>query len=141
MFMKKDLDLRRILVPVDGSENSKRAFNFATKIARQTGSQLIVLNVIDGRAYDRAPSEATEGAKQLIRTHVSEAKKNGIMTRGDAIRPGASIVRQIIEYAKQKGVDLIVMGTRGLGGFRKLLLGSVSGGVVSHAHCAVMIVR
>ncbi|HZY95041.1 MAG TPA: universal stress protein [Candidatus Bathyarchaeia archaeon] len=135
------MDLKRILVPVDGSENSKRAFNFARRIARQTGSQLIVLNVIDGRAYDRAPSEAMEGAKQLIHTHVSEAKKNGIMARGEAIRPGASIVRRIVEYAKQKRVDLIVMGTRGLGGFRKLLLGSVSSGVVSHAHCAVTVVR
>lgn len=139
--MKKDLDLKRILVPVDGSENSKRAFDFATRIAHQTSSQLIVLNVIDGRAYDRAPSEAMEEAKQLIRMHVSEAKKSGIMARGEAIRPGASIVRQIVEYAKQKRVDLIVMGTRGLGGFRKLLLGSVSGGVVSHAHCAVTVVR
>ena len=47
----------------------------------------------------------------------------------------------ILNYAKEKGVDLIVMGTRGLGGFKKLLLGSVSNGVVSHAPCSVLIVR
>ncbi|HUK27112.1 MAG TPA: universal stress protein [Candidatus Acidoferrales bacterium] len=52
-----------------------------------------------------------------------------------------SVVETILEQGDKSNVDLIVIGTRGLTGFKKLLVGSVSSGVISHAHCSVLIVR
>lgn len=57
------------------------------------------------------------------------------------VEGATSVVQAITEKALEKGVDLIVVGTRGLGVFKRLLLGSVSKGVVSHAHCSVLVVR
>jgi nucleotide-binding universal stress UspA family protein len=53
----------------------------------------------------------------------------------------SSVVETIINNADKEGADLIVVGTRGLDGFKKLLIGSVSSGVISHASCPVLIVR
>jgi len=52
-----------------------------------------------------------------------------------------SVVQTITDYAVVEKIDLIIMGTRGMGGFKKMLLGSVSNGVVTHAHCPVLVVR
>ena len=58
------------------------------------------------------------------------------------VRAEKSIVEEIIEKAEhEKEVDLIVIGTRGLGGFKKMLLGSVSSGVITHSHCNTLVVR
>ena len=60
----------------------------------------------------------------------------------DVIRENVvSVVEAIVNDAESRNVDLIVIGTRGLSGFTKLLIGSVSSGVVSHAHCSVFLVR
>ena len=61
--------------------------------------------------------------------------------RGEIIENVPSVVQAITDYASEWKVDLIVLGTRGLSGFRKLLLGSVSNGVLSHASCSVLVVR
>ncbi len=52
-----------------------------------------------------------------------------------------SIVSEIIEFAERENIDLIIMGTRGRTGFKKLLLGSVASGVVNFAHCTVLVIR
>ena len=53
----------------------------------------------------------------------------------------SSIVGAILEYAEKSAVDLIIVGNRGLGGFKKLILGSVSQGIINHAKCSVLVVR
>ncbi len=72
---------------------------------------------------------------------VKEAEDAGLKVRGEIVENAQSAVQAITEYASNSKIDLIVMGTRGLTGFRKLLLGSVSNGVVSHAPCSVLVVR
>ena len=52
-----------------------------------------------------------------------------------------SIVGAIVDYAERENIDLIVVGSRGLSGFKKLLLGSIASGVVTYAHCPVMVVK
>jgi nucleotide-binding universal stress UspA family protein len=148
--------LKKILVPVDGSENSSRAVDAAVEIAKRNLSEVIMLNVVSiptvlvstpggvaapsvdyGELYEYGEQEG----KKLVQRLVDSAKAKGIKARGEVMRSVTSTVDEIVKHAENEKVDLIVIGTRGLGGFKRLLLGSVSSGVVTHAHCAVLVVR
>ena len=84
---------------------------------------------------------AGQKAKAIVDGVVKSAKAKDVKATG-IIRDNAfSVVETIIDQAADKKVDLMVIGTRGLTGFKKLLIGSVSSGVVNHAHCSVLIVR
>ena len=94
-------------------------------------------------------SEATASAERKARTsaeeYLSKARRategSGVDMRTRIIEDLQSPVRGITGYASENGTDLIVMGTRGLGGFKRLLLGSVASGVVSYAPCSVLVAR
>lgn len=148
--------IKRIVVPVDGSDNAARAGDAAIRIAKEQGAQLEVLHVvtISGLIVSSpvgvgTPSvnlsdyyEISEKEGRKLVDHVVErAKMNGVEARGEVLRSVSSPAYAITENAKGENADLIVIGTRGLGGFKKLLLGSVSSGVVTHAHCAVLVIR
>ena len=64
-----------------------------------------------------------------------------ISVKADTPEATGSVVETIVNQAVKENVDLIIVGTRGLGGFKKLLLGSVSNGIVSRAHCPVLVIR
>ncbi len=148
--------LKRILVTTDGSENAKRAVSAASSLAKQNGSELLIVHVVSEAipaqyspiGINTPASDYTdyfktieqEGTK-LVNEVVQKAKGEGINARGEVLRTISSTVESIIEVSDKEHVNLIVVGTRGLGGFKKLLLGSVSSGVVSHASCSVLIVR
>ena len=53
----------------------------------------------------------------------------------------SSVVKEIVDYAEKNRIDMIVIGSRGLSGIKKMLLGSVAGGVVTYAHCPVLVVK
>jgi nucleotide-binding universal stress UspA family protein len=72
---------------------------------------------------------------------VKRANDQGMQAQSETLESVSSVVEEITHCAETKSVDLIVIGTRGLGGFKRLLLGSVSSGVVTHAHCNVLVVR
>jgi nucleotide-binding universal stress UspA family protein len=149
-------DLKRILVAVDGSENSERAFGVALKIAEQPGAELLILNVLPGittlgamasrvplpqSTYDEFFESAEKDARELVKREASVARRFGVTVKEEVIRSTETIVQAIVDFAAEKKIDLIVVGTRGLGGFKRLLMGSVSTGIVTHAHCSVLVVR
>jgi nucleotide-binding universal stress UspA family protein len=147
----------RILVAVDGSEDSKRAAETALKLASQNGAELEVLHVVPRLTYGFAPVlmgaaipptgysaiyvEAHKEAEKYVGDVMSEAQGRGIKVNGEILEDFSSIVQAITNYAAEKKVDLIVVGTKGRGGFEKLVVGSVSSGVVAHAHCPVIVVK
>ncbi len=148
--------IRHILVAIDGSDNSKKASAVALRLAEKVGAELVILNVLPGITYlgalaSRAPipqntydqyfNYADKKANEIVDEQVSLAKGKVVNVKGLVIRTQYTIVEEIVSIAEREKVDMIVMGTRGLGGFKKLLMGSVSSGVVSHAHCSVLVVR
>jgi len=151
------LRFQRILVAVDGSEGSARASEVAVDLAERLDAQLFVLNVYRGypeymTLFPRAPSPsgdairgyesyARKAALEVVGRTLSMAEKKGIKAKPQTSETVGSVVQAITDYAASEKIDLIVMGTRGMGGFKKMLLGSVSSGVVTHAQCAVLVVR
>ncbi len=154
---------KKILVAQDGSESSQRAAQAALELAEKLKADLVVLHAISSpTSYYHstiasptgmslpAPSQheidayyayARKVALGIVGETESKAKKQGIHVKTEIPEAVSSIVETIVNHASKENVDLIVVGTRGLGGFKKLLLGSVSSGIVSHAHCPVLIVR
>lgn len=147
----------KILVPIDGSDNAKRALKSAIDISQIFNAELLVVTVIPSpNLLVEAPvslrmiptGESTyyvqqeSYAKHFIDEAVDIAGRNNARNvRSEIARADKSIVEEILHIATRERADLIVIGTRGLGGFKRLLQGSVSSGVVEHAHCNVLVVR
>src|SRR4029078_2394944 len=102
-----------------------------------------------GLATPNTVKEILESAKNeaqqwfdKIKEKIDEGNTNNlIQLQTEVVVTGTSIVSAIVQYAKNKEVDLIVIGTRGRSGLKKLLLGSVASGVITYAECAVMVVK
>lgn len=139
--------LRRVVVAFDGSEGAFKACELAAALTKDSDSHVTLLYVIPSLSIFTAPL-----ADQYYKLHQSEAEKlirkalplfekEGVKAKREVLQAHDSIVESIVGYAANNHSDLIVMGARGLGGFRKMLVGSVSSGVLAHAHCPVLIVR
>jgi len=150
------LSIRKILVTIDGSENSKKAADYSISLSKKYNAQLIILYVLYselGFAYSnllgvttpKAIEDALETQKKDVQKWFDEIrsklKNTNISVTDKIIISVSSIVGEIIGFADKEKVDLIILGTRGRTGFKKLLLGSVAEGVVTHSSCPVMVVR
>jgi len=143
------MKIKRILVPVDFSEPSLRALDYAAELARALRSSIEVLCVVEplvyaplaGPAIDlgavRAEQERIAGAR--LSTLRRELARKRLRCRTD-LRTGVPY-RIIVDRAAKLPADLIVMGTLGRGGLSHLLLGSVAERVTRSAPCPVLTVR
>jgi len=145
----------KILVPIDGSKNADKALSKALVISEKFDSELILIHVISDFILDF--STTAEGfqipntAVMKIRTAVREQAKKMMAERLSRVQKKkincesviliGDIGSEIIQHAEKDNVDLIVMGARGLGKFKQLLLGSVSNKVVISSPCSVLIVK
>lgn len=136
----------KILLATDGSEDAELASRAALDLANATGSELHVLTV--GRGYpghDATPKAADEvlryGAQDVLDRQVAKIRKEGAEVARTHLRMAERRDEAIVSLAEEIGAGLIVMGSRGLGGMRRALMGSVSDSVVRRAHCPVLVVR
>ena len=133
-----------ILVAVDGSENSEFALEQAFSMANTCNSKLYAITVID--IYPKQ-IEGTPGAKEQMQTEAeavlkkvrARAKKKNISVE-TAFHWGRHPHEVILNECKEKGVDLIVLGSHGRTGLKKFFMGSVAQKVVGYSRCPVMIV-
>ncbi len=146
----------KILLATDGSREAQLAASTAADIANSTNSELHVLTVAPGNpdpvyhihegglryeTYQQA-LEAIQGeAQKVLDEQVQEIEGSGGSVKEAYLRVGERRDQAVVHLAEELGAGLIVMGSRGLGGVRRALMGSVSDSVVRHAHCPVMIVR
>lgn len=148
--------ISRILVPIDGSENAYRAAHFAIGIAKKYGAELVVVHALDlnrslaylgvyGIPYTESIKEMVNAARSEATPWFAQIKKEadslGVKMKTDIIEAPLSLVGEIINYAENNQVDLIVAGSKGRTGIRKLLLGSIASGIVTYAHCPVLITK
>jgi len=197
---RKEIEIRNILVSIDGSEYSLHAAKYAIRIARNEKAQLFCIHVVTSQrfkffhrytsstspssdykkqepseeqrlvSYESLPvydSESNEFVgevkipvefqlmSQELHSRMANVVKDKVESWFDSVRNIAkdegifdrdffdakSIIESIIEYATQKNIDLIVIGTRGRTGLKKFFMGSVANSVVQHAHCSVLLVR
>ncbi|HJU14352.1 MAG TPA: universal stress protein [Candidatus Nitrosotalea sp.] len=144
------MKLDHILVPYDGSEPSRRAYHFAADLAKKYHAHVTAVTCIQEDYYEPdtiTPEELRSSqnlqnvaATKLLSTLEVAAKGVGVDFKGQVLST-PSIVDGLLSYAEKNGVDLIVMGSRGLGGFKKLLLGSVASGISHYSKCPVLITK
>jgi nucleotide-binding universal stress UspA family protein len=142
--------ITNILVPVDGSKYSVKAFNAALDIAKKYGAKISVLTClekenisawcIDKKAHMQIINDAKKFAMGILSKLEKAAKDTNVSLSVHVIET-KSISKQINNFAISKNIDLIVMGSHGRTGYNKFLLGSVSNAVSHLAKCPVLIIK
>jgi nucleotide-binding universal stress UspA family protein len=153
-FKLKPKKPSRILVAVDGSDISMNAADYAITLAKNNNNEaeIFVINVIDlSPIFKMLPSDTRkqlirigrQQASQIFDTVAEIAKRHGVITKinTEMVETSVSAADEIIRYAQEKGIDLIVVGTKGRSGMSKALLGSVASKVVTYSPCSVLVVR
>ena len=142
----------KILLATDGSEEARLAAQAAGELSKQTGSVVHVAYVLPSPAelrghhlYSKEVMQSIlEQAEGEARSFLEEQAKQ-VGTSGGKVAEthlGAGEPdKEIVRLSEELGVGTIVMGSRGLGGLRRALMGGVSESVVRHAHCPVFVVR
>jgi nucleotide-binding universal stress UspA family protein len=142
----------KILLATDGSEEAAFAARTAIDIADKTNSELhvVVVGLSAGYVGMGPPEiadipgprqeELNQEAQRLLDDQVKQIEANGGTIAQAHLRVGRAD-EEIVAVAEELGAGLIVTGSRGLGGIRRALMGSVSDSVVRHAHCPVLVVR
>jgi nucleotide-binding universal stress UspA family protein len=149
--------IKKILVAVDGSKTSLDAVEHAICHAEKHNSELTALYIVssdvrygyledDQKVGLTGPLKeivmmAVEKGEKLLDEVKQKASKTDIDVKTEVIIGYTSVAKSIVEYAEERNIDLIVIGTRGMTGIKKMLLGSTATGVVTYAHCPVLIVK
>lgn len=141
----------KILVAIDGSPKSIEAADHGIAMAKKDNAKLVVISVIHTPAsiltysteksfkeFLKKSRDEAEGWFSKIRSKTSEI---GVQLKTDTVEEIYSIPGAIIKYAEKEKADVIIVGATGKSGFKKFLLGSVSGDVVRYARCPVLVVK
>jgi nucleotide-binding universal stress UspA family protein len=143
---------KTIVVAFDASLHSIRALKTAISISEKYGSEITVIHCVEfpivgygeGEMYynwDEYYSVEKKSITKTLEPYTKEAKEKGIKIKNVFTAGTASVAESLLIESKKIKPDLIVMGSRGLGGFKSLLLGSVSSAVVTHSTFPVLIIK
>jgi len=145
------MDIKRILLATDFSETSKKAIELTRKMKDSLSAEVHVLHVFDQEAFDMPlPYGMMPGAATWSAEHVEKIKKAAKQSLDDVRvrlgdcqghfiegRPG----HEICAAAEKYDIDLVILGTHGYRGFRRVLMGSVAEYVLRHTNRAVLTVK
>ncbi|MDY7000460.1 MAG: universal stress protein [Thermodesulfobacteriota bacterium] len=139
------MQVKKILLPVDGSEHSKRAADYAIKLARLLDAEILLIHACrvpvvetDIPGYAQTLSALRVESQLILETFKKLLQESGVRFQ-DKIVEGRA--RDVIPDVAQKGIDLVVMGSHGRTNLEGLVLGSVTQRVLSaKPHCPVLVV-
>lgn len=152
-------DFKRILVGVDGSEKSLEAAAYAISLAEQCKSELLlIVNILPIEPWYHGEYPYEWGKPEILEEVYEKEKQemqnilNKIKDKADKLNLNSKADVEmtprttnpsvaLVIYSENNNVDVIVIGTRGRTGFKKMLLGSVASGVVTYAHCPVLVIK
>ena len=139
---------QHILVAIDGSYEAELAFKKAVAVAKRNQAELILIHIVDTRAFQNVSSfdsamveQVTENAKTTMEGYVDQAKKAGLEKVSFSIEYGAPKTIIARDIPKAKNVDLIMIGATGLNAVERLLIASVTEYVTRIALCDILVVR
>src|SRR5690625_1781638 len=139
---------KNILVAIDGSDASKKAFERAATLAKQHEAKLILCHVIDSRAfsipqaYDKVLIEHEKAyVKEFMNEYIEKARDAGVTDYEKLIEYGSPRMRIANDIAKESKADVVVCGATGLNAIERFFIGSVSASIVRYAPCDVLVVR
>jgi nucleotide-binding universal stress UspA family protein len=148
----------KVVLAIDGSEEASRAAEAAVELCEKTGSELHVVHVGEdfyltavtdldmvaptwvAQEYPESEANFEQIAREVLDAEVEKVEAAGGTVAQAHLRMGAADA-EIIDLAEEIEAGLVVLGSRGLGGVKRALMGSVSYSVVRHAHCPVLVVR
>lgn len=140
-----DFDVRRILLPTDGSATAVEATNVAIGLAKRYGAEVVAVFVDPGRVVDPIEEEMLEVSEGVHHSaaglHVAQvaAERNGVTLR--TVRAEGAVAHAVLETAHDEECDLIVIGNTGRRGIQRMMLGSVAEAVVRDADVPVMVIK
>jgi nucleotide-binding universal stress UspA family protein len=140
----------KILVAIDGSKEAINAAKYAIGLAKKDNAHIIAMTAMHlPSLYGWSPAQSpytwqkkyTKERKKWFDKIETLAKTNNVKIQTEIVESTMSAQGTIVKYAEEHNVDVIVVGTRGMSGFAKQLLGSTALGVVTYAHCTVIVVK
>lgn len=146
---KGEYEMKKILVPTDGSNNSKAALEKARELAELSGAEVTVLTVVkdlENHIYileNRAKTEIREMLKEQGNKILEEGLEvfEGFKEKVETVFIQGDPAEEIIKMVKEGDYDLVVMGSRGLNAISRVMLGSVSNRVLNHVETSILIVK
>jgi len=141
---------RRVAVAIDGSETARAALDVSIDLAKRYEADLLVIAVAPLPPVYAAPNQPLVPAsipespvpryRELVDAAVAQARKDGV-SRVNGVCEEGVVTDSVLAQVKADRIDLLVVGSRGLSAAKRLLLGSVSTALVTHAPCPVLVVR
>lgn len=148
------ISYRNFLVPTDFSQHSKKTIQYATQLATLTGASIRILHVFQISDYPAAFYHGLYLEHEAVKVHLEAAKREAdaqlslvaeeIRAHGLEAEPmfrAGNPYEEIVNAAKETGIDLIVIGSHGYAGLGRLLLGSTADRVLQYAPCPVLVVK
>jgi nucleotide-binding universal stress UspA family protein len=151
-----EIGFSKIVVGIDGSEESMKAAEYAISIAKLYNAELNAITVLTsdiGYIYSSPGVEsppltvkeiillAGDEAKKWFDEIKEKANKKGIQLKTEYIVAKKSLLNTILEYVEEHDINLVVVGTRGRSGIKKMLLGSIASGLVTYSPCPVLVIK
>ena len=134
--------ISKILVAVDGSETSSKAAELAIDLAEKYGADLIALYIVAPNInFSQAFYFAQENGQKIVDEVKRKAFAKKLNVQTEVLMDVGSVPKAIVEYAEKNNANLIVLGTRGISGITRMLVGSTASEVVKYSHCPVMVVK